>query len=108
MENKHDEIKAKKIYIENQLKILNNSKNKEKSQNDNNLSPVEQSYIQICTKINSILKQKEEIKNKINNYEIDLNNKKMEKENEIINLNNEIETIKNEINEINNKNELIL
>ena len=106
LENKHDEIKAKKIYIENQLKILNNSKNKEKSQNDNNLSPVEQSYIQICTKINSILKQKEEIKNKINNYEIDLNNKKMEKENEIINLNNEIETIKNEINEINNKNEL--
>ena len=108
LENKYDEIKAKQIYNEKQLNSLKNSYENELQKNDNytNLSQNEQSYIQICIKINSILKQKEEIKNTINNYEIDINNEQYKKENEIKNINNDLERIKKQINEINHKNEL--
>ena len=108
LENKYDEIKSKKIYNENQLTLLNNSNKSQNQVSDNyfNLSPIEKSYIQICIKINSIIKQKEEIQNNINNYEDDINNKKIKNQNEIDNINNEIEKINNEINNINNINEL--
>ena len=108
LDNKYDEIKAKKLYNENQLNILNSSNKSPTINNENylNLSPTEQSYIQICIKINSILKQKEEISKLINQYENDINNKKKEKDNEIENLNKEIEKIKKEINDINNEKEL--
>ena len=108
LENKYDEIKAKKLYNENQLNILNSSNKNKIKNNDNylNLSPIEQSYIQTCIKINSILKQKEDIKNTINQYENDINHKKNEKDNEIENINNEIEKLKKEINDINNEKEL--
>ena len=108
LENKYDEIKAKKLYNENQLNILKNSHSNQLQNDDNyiNLSPNEQSYIQTCIKINSILKQKEEIKDIINDYESDINNKKYEKNNEIENINSELERIKKEIDDINHRNEL--
>ena len=108
LENKYDEIKTKIIYNENLINSLKKDGENELQKNDNytNLSQNEQLYIQLCIKINSILKQKEEIKNIINNYEIDINKKKYEKENEIENINNDIERIKKEINDINHKNEL--
>ena len=101
IENKYNEIKAKKVYNENQLNILNNSNNDYLS-----LSPIEQSYIQICTKINSLIKQKEEILNNINDYEINLNSKEINNKNEIETINIELENIKKEIKDINNKKEL--
>ena len=100
LENKHDEIKTKKIYDENQLTILNNSNN-----NYLSLSPTEQSYIQICAKINSLIKKKDEILNNINNFEIDINCKKVQNEKEIENINTELEKIKKDIKDINNKKE---
>ena len=99
LENKYDEIKAKKLESENNLNHIKNNENI-------NLSEEEQSYIRICSKINFIMKQKEEIKKNIIIIENELNNKKFEKNNEIEIINNEIEKIIKEMNNINNTNEL--
>ena len=108
LENKYDEIKSKKFYNESQLSLLNNTNKNKNQENDNyfNLTPNEKSYIQICIKINSIIKKKEEIQININNYEDELNNKKTKNKNEIDNINYDIEKINNEISNINNINEL--
>ena len=106
LENKHDEIKVKKNYNENQLNMLNNPEKNLSQSIEDDLSPTEKSYLQICIKINSILQQKEEVKNTINNYEINMNSKKIKNESEREDINNELEKIKNEISEINSINEL--
>ena len=99
LENKYDEIKAKKLESENNLNHIKNNENI-------NLSEEEQSYIRICSKINFIMKQKDDIKKNIIIIENELNNKKFEKNNEIEIINNEIEKIIKEMNNINNTNEL--
>ena len=107
LESKYDEIKSKKMYKENQLTLLNKSNQiKINDNNYNNLSQDEKSYIQICLKINSIIKQKEEIEKKINNFENDIINRKIKYQNEIDTIKNELEKINNEINNINNLNEI--
>ena len=95
------------MYKENQLTLLNKSNQiKINDNNYNNLSQDEKSYIQICLKINSIIKQKEEIEKKINNFENDIINRKIKYQNEIDTIKNELEKINNEINNINNLNEI--
>ena len=104
LENKYEEINIKKIDVENKLNIITNIKNNNSDNID--LTEIEKEYIQICSKINLILKQKDDIKKNIIICENDINNKKIEKNNEIENINNEIETIKKEINDLNNTKEL--
>ena len=106
LDNKYDEIKSKRSYNEKQLSILNKSNQNQTNDNYINLLPDEKSYIQICLKINSFIKQKEEIEKNINNYEIDISNKKIKNQNEINNIKNELEKINNEIDNINNLNEM--
>ena len=104
LENKYNEINTKKSESENNLNLI---KNTNCNNNDViNLSDTEQTYIQICSEINSILKQKDDIKKNIMIVENDINNKKVQKNNEIDNINNEIQKIEKEINMINNTNEL--
>ena len=104
LDNKYKEIITKKSESENNLNVIKNSKI---NNNDNmTLSETEQSYVQLCSKINSIVKQKDEIKKNIILCENDINNKKIQKNNEIDNINNEIQKIEKEINDINNTNEL--
>ena len=104
LDNKYKEIITKKSENENNLNVIKNSKI---NNNDNmTLSETEQSYVQLCSKINSIVKQKDEIKKNIILCENDINNKKIQKNNEIDNINNEIQKIEKEINDINNTNEL--
>ena len=104
LDNKYKEIITKKSESENNLNVIKNSKI---NNNDNmTLSETEQSYVQLCSKINSIVKQKDEIKKNIILCENDINNKKIQKNNEIDNINNEIKKIEKEINDINNTNEL--
>ena len=104
LENKFNEINIKKSESENNLNIIKNTKI---NNNDNmNLSDNEQTYIQICLEINSISKEKDDIKKNIILYENDINNKKIQKNNKIDNINNEIQKIEKEINIINNTNEL--
>jgi len=104
LKNKYKEINIKKLDTENKLNIIINIKN---NNNENiDLTEIEKEYIQICSKINFILKQKDDIKKNIIICENDINNKKIEKNNEIENINNEIETIKKEMNDLNNTKEL--
>ena len=99
LENKYDEINIKKLESENSLKMI-------KKKENINLNEVEQSYIELCSKFNFIMKQKDDIKKNIIIIENDLNNKKFEKNNEIEIINNEIDKIIKEIKDINNTNEL--
>ena len=104
LENKFNEINLKKSESENNLNLIKNSKINNK---DNmNLSDTEQIYIQICSEINTILKQKDDIKKNIILCENDINNIKIKKNNEIDNINSEIQKIEKEINIINSTNEL--
>ena len=104
LENKFNEINLKKSESENNLNLIKNSKINNK---DNmNLSDTEQIYIQICSEINTILKQKDDIKKNIILYENDINNIKIKKNNEIDNINSEIQKIEKEINIINNRREI--
>ena len=104
LDNKYKEIITKKSESENNLNVIKNSKI---NNNDNmTLLETEQSYVQLCSNINSIVKQKDEIKKNIILCENDINNKKIQKNNEIDNINNEIQKIEKEINDINNTNEL--
>ena len=104
LENKFNEINLKKSESENNLNLIKNTKI---NNNDNmNLSDTEQIYIQICSEINTILKQKDDIKKNIILCENDINNIKIKKNNEIDNINSEIQKIEKEINIINNTNEL--
>ena len=99
LENKYDEIITKKMEIESKLKIFGKNENM-------NLNNTEQNYIQFCSKINFITKQKDDISKNIFNLENYLNNKKIEKNNEIEKINNELEKTQKEIYKINNTNEL--
>ena len=82
LENKFNEINLKKSESENNLNLIKNTKINNK---DNmNLSDTEQIYIQICSEINTVLKQKDDIKKNIILYENDINNIKIKKNNEIL------------------------
>ena len=99
LENKYEEIITKKKECENNLKNI-------KKEESINLNEIEKEYIQYCSKINYIMKQKDDINKNIINLENDINNKKIEKNNEIEIINNELKNMQKEINEINNTNEL--
>lgn len=99
LENKYEEIITKEKECENNLKNI-------KKDESINLNEIEKEYIQYCSKINYIIKQKDDINKNIINLENDINNKKIEKNNEIEIINNELKNMQKEINEINNTNEL--
>ena len=67
-----------------------------------NLTNNEQEYIQICSKGNSLLKQKEEILSIINNLENEIEKIKIENKEETKNINAELNLIKEEINNLTN------
>ena len=116
------EIKKKLDNIKNEINILENKKeeiisNKKKNKKnktylankDNynnegliNLTKSEQEYIQICSKGNNLLKQKEEIKNNINDLEENIVKIKNGNNEEINKITKELEEINQEI--INMKN----
>ena len=81
LENKNSEIKNK-----------NNKSQNNKNRNEINLTNNEQEYIRICSKGNSLLKQKEELVIVINNLEKEIENIKIENQEEI----EKIETENNE------------
>ncbi len=99
LENKYEEIITKEKECENNLKNI-------KKDESINLNEIEKEYIQYCSKINYIMKQKDDINKNIISLENDINNKKIEKNNEIEIINNELKNMQKEINEINNTNEL--
>ena len=94
LENKNSEIKNK-----------NNKSQNNKNRNEINLTNNEQEYIRICSKGNSLLKQKEELVIVINNLEKEIENIKIENQEEIEKIGTELNIIKEEINNLTNNEE---
>ena len=94
LENKNSEIKNK-----------NNKSQNNKNRNEINLTNNEQEYIRICSKGNSLLKQKEELVIVINNLEKEIENIKIENQEEIEKIETELNIIKEEINNLTNNEE---
>lgn len=107
--------------LQNELNILENKReeimsNKKSNKNRNylnnrneggqiNLTKEEQEYIQICSKGNSLLKQKEELINIINSLEKSIEKLKNENEEEINKINIELNDIILQINNLTNSEE---
>ena len=94
LENKNSEIKNK-----------NNKSQNNKNRNEINLTNNEQEYIRICSKGNSLLKQKEELVIVINNLEKEIENIKIENQEEIEKMEAELSVVKEEINNLTNNEE---
>ena len=94
LENKNSEIKNK-----------NNKSQNNKNKNEINLTNNEKEYIRICSKGNSLLKQKEELVIVINNLEKEIENIKIENQEEIEKIEAELNIIKEEINNLTNNEE---
>ena len=94
LENKNSEIKNK-----------NNKSQNNKNRNEINLTNNEKEYIRICSKGNSLLKQKEELVIVINNLEKEIENIKIENQEEIEKIETELNIIKEEINNLTNNEE---
>ena len=95
LENKNEEIKKNK----------NNKAQNNKGKNVINLTSNEQEYIQICSKGNSLLKQKEELMNVIVNLEKEIEIVKAKNQEEIEKIETELNIIKEEINNLTNNEE---
>ena len=100
--NKKEEIESKKA--NNKTKKLNNNYNYI-NEGGINLTKSEQEYIQICSKGNSLLKQKEEIINIINSLEKSIEKIKNENNEEINKILLELNEITQQINNLTNNEE---
>ena len=97
----NNELEIKMLQKEyNKKQIIDNLKN----EGESNLSKNEQEYLQICSNINNLMVQKEEINSlieKINNEfkikEEEIDNEKRKLNKEISDINNEIKTLEEEI-----------
>ena len=102
LENKKGEIALNKNNIRAKNSLLNNNNNKGAGIN---LTKSEQEYIQICSKGNSLLKQKEELVNIINNLEENIQKIKNENNEEILKISSELNEITQKINNMTNNEE---
>ena len=109
LDTKQEEISERKIAIQNQIiQISNSNKNLNNKIANANLTKTEKNYLDICSKANNILKQKEQIENLISKYEMENKNNKILTDNKINEINQQIEKINQEIIEITNNNELYM
>ena len=102
LENKKDEIISNQNNNKTKKYLINNNY---KNEGSINLTKSEQEYIQICSKGNSLLKQKEELNNVINNIENNIEKLKKENNEEINKISMEIDEIVQEINNLTNNEE---
>ena len=100
--NKKDDVTYKKT--NNNTKKVNNNYNY-KNEGSINLTKSEQEYIQICSKGNSLLKQKEELINIINSLEKSIDKIKNENNEEINKILLELNDISHQINNLTNNEE---
>ena len=95
-------LETKREDLTKNMIIKSNTLNKPNNKGIINLTKNEQEYIQICSKGNSLLKQKEEILDIINNLEKDINKLKIENKQEEENITKELNDIKEQINNLTN------
>ena len=105
IENLKDELSFLENKKEENNMGLNNKRNNDTNKSIINLTKNEQEYIQICSKGNSLLKQKEEILIVINNLEKEIEKIKIQNKEETERIVNELNIIKEKINNVTNNEE---
>ena len=106
LQNLKDELSMLETKKEEVMKNKNsNIQNKNKGVI--NLTKNEQEYIQICSKGNNLLKQKEEILNIINNLEKEIEKLNLENKKEVEKITKELNIIKEKINNLSNNEDKI-
>ena len=105
LENKKEEMNINKENNKTKMKYLYNDNYNNMNEEPVNLTKSEQEYIQICSKGNSLLKQKEELINIINELERNIEKIKIKNEEEIYKMTIELNKIKEKINSLTNNEE---
>ena len=105
LENKKEEMNINKENNKTKMKYLYNDNYNNMNEEPVNLTKSEQEYIQICSKGNSLLKQKEELINIINELERNIEKIKIKHEEEIYKMTIELNKIKEKINSLTNNEE---
>ena len=105
LENLNSELSSLETKKEQIQKNQNINLHNNKDKSVINLTNNEQEYIQICSKGNSLLKQKEDILSVINNLEKEIEKIKIENKEETEKINAELNLIKEEINNLTNNEE---
>lgn len=101
LDTKYNEYKSKTKIIEKQIKLMQKENITMKKQEPVNLSIEEQNYIQICSKANALIKQKNSIQEIIDEYEKKNNILKNKNDMKIKKINKEINKIDEQIKNIN-------
>ena len=111
LKNLTDELSLLETKKEEITKNKNNDNKQNKNQNNKkgiiNLTKNEQEYIQICSKGNALLNQKEEIKNIINNLEKEINQLKIKNKEEVDKITKELKVINEQIKNLTNNEDKI-
>ena len=109
LQNLKDELSILETKKEEIIKNKNNNSQSKTEYNKGmiNLTKNEQEYIQICSKGNSLLKQKEELLNIIRNLEKEIEKLKLENKKETEKITNELNVIKEKINNLTNNEDKI-
>ena len=111
LKNLIDELSLLETKKEEITKNKNNDNKPNKNQNNKkgiiNLTKNEQEYIQICSKGNALLNQKEEIKNIINNLEKEINQLKIKNKEEVDKITKELKVINEQIKNLTNNEDKI-
>ena len=111
LKNLTDELSLLETKKEEITKNKNNDNKPNKNQNNKkgiiNLTKNEQEYIQICSKGNALLNQKEEIKNIINNLEKEINQLKIKNKEEVDKITKELKVINEQIKNLTNNEDKI-
>ena len=101
LDTKYNEYQSKTKIIEKQIKLMQKENINIKKQEPINLSLEEQNYIQICSKANALIKQKNSIQDTINEFEKKNNVLKNKNDLKIKKINKEINKIDEQIKNIN-------
>lgn len=101
LDTKYNEYQSKTKIIEKQIKLMQKEHLTIKKQEPINLSLEEQNYIQICSKANALIKQKNSIQEAIDEYEKKNNVLKNKNDLKIKKINKEINKIDEQIKNIN-------
>ena len=111
LKNLTDELSLLETKKKEITKNKNNDNKPNKNQNNKkgiiNLTKNEQEYIQICSKGNALLNQKEEIKNIINNLEKEINQLKIKNKEEVDKITKELKVINEQIKNLTNNEDKI-
>ena len=105
LENQKNEVNIQQQYNKQKIQIIQNEYIKNDNKNSNYFTIEEEKYIQLCTQVNNLIDQKEELKEVCNKCKKNIDNFQNKYEDEVKDINSEIKKIESEIIEIKDKEE---